>query len=65
MPLPTPNTGEDRKDFMARCMGNPTMIKEYPNTDQRLAVCAVQYRKSKNLFINIFLLYLYNIKTII
>ena len=23
----------------------PTMIKEYPNTDQRLAVCAVQYRK--------------------
>ena len=45
MPLPTPNTGEDRKDFMARCMGNPTMIKEYPNADQRLAVCAVQYRK--------------------
>ena len=45
MPLPTPNKGEDRKSFMARCMGNPTMIKEYPNTDQRLAVCAVQYRK--------------------
>jgi len=45
MPLPTPNKGEDRKGFMARCMGNPTMIKEYPNADQRLAVCAVQYRK--------------------
>ena len=31
MPLPTPKPREDRKDFMARCMGNPTMIKEYPN----------------------------------
>ena len=45
MPLPTPKPQEDRKDFMARCMGNSTMIKQYPNTDQRLAVWAVQYRK--------------------
>jgi hypothetical protein len=45
MPLPTPKPRESRKDFMSRCMGNPTMIKEYPNTDQRLAVCAVQYRE--------------------
>ena len=45
MPLPTPKPREDRKDFMTRCMGNPTMMKEYANTDQRLAVCAVQYRK--------------------
>ena len=45
MPLPTPKSRESRKDFMSRCMGNPTMIKEYLNTDQRLAVCAVQYRE--------------------
>lgn len=45
MPLPIPKPREVRKNFMARCMGNPTMIKEYPNTDQRLAMCAVQYRE--------------------
>ena len=45
MPLPIPKPRENTKDFMYRCMGNPTMIKEYPNTDQRLAVCAVQYRE--------------------
>lgn len=45
MPIPTPKRNEDRKQFMARCMANPIMIKEYKNTDQRLAICAVQFKK--------------------
>lgn len=45
MPIPTPKRNEDRKQFMARCMADPIMIKEYKNTDQRLAVCAVQFKK--------------------
>lgn len=45
MPLPKPNKGENRKDFMSRCIADPIMIKEYKNTDQRLAICSVQFRK--------------------
>lgn len=32
-------------DFIERCMSNPTMNKEYPDAKQRMAVCAVQWRK--------------------
>mgnify|MGYP003656399005 FL=1 len=44
MPLPKPKSSESRKDFMQRCMSNPTSVSEFPNTDQRLAVCSTQYR---------------------
>lgn len=39
MPLPEPGDKEEKKDFIKRCMGNETTKKEYPDTDQRLAVC--------------------------
>ena len=45
MPIPTPKPTEDRKEFISRCLADPVMVKEYPNKDQRLAICAVQYRK--------------------
>ena len=44
MPLPKPKPAEKQQDFMNRCMGNPTMNKEYPRQDQRLAVCYTQWR---------------------
>ena len=44
MPLPKPKSSESRKDFMQRCMSNSTSVREFPNTDQRLAVCSTQYR---------------------
>lgn len=48
MPLPTPNKGESKDDFMDRCMGNDTMVEEYPEEDQRYAVCESQWgKKSK------------------
>lgn len=39
MPLPKPHTNETESAFMTRCMADPTMEEEYPDSDQRLAVC--------------------------
>ena len=39
MPLPSKKDGEDRNNFMSRCMSDPKMSKEYPDNKQRVAVC--------------------------
>jgi len=39
MPIPQKNPGEDKNNFMGRCMSNETMKEEYPDQDQRTAVC--------------------------
>ena len=44
--LPTRNPGETDDKFMARCMGNPTMVAEFPENDQRSAVCMRQMELS-------------------
>lgn len=46
MPLPKPNLNEEKKDFVMRCMGNDTMVKEFPKQDQRLAVCSTTYEEN-------------------
>ena len=43
MPLPKPHKDEEKDDFISRCMGNDTMKDEYPDNDQRLAVCYTQW----------------------
>jgi hypothetical protein len=48
MPLLKPTPKEDRKDFIARCIRNPKMISEFPDADQRFAVC-VQQSKTETL----------------
>ena len=47
MPIPKPTPKENKKDFVIRCMGDDTMNKEFPNTDQRLAVCSSTFEESK------------------
>jgi len=42
MPIPKPEKNEDRKKFISRCMGNDTMVKEYPDNKQRIAICLGQ-----------------------
>lgn len=42
MPIPKPEKKEDRQKFVARCMGNETMKKEYPDNQQRIAICLGQ-----------------------
>jgi lambda family phage portal protein len=44
--LPTQNPGESDDNFMGRCMGNPTMSKEFPDAEQRTAVCVRQMKLS-------------------
>lgn len=39
MPIPTPKPGESEADFISRCMSDSTMKNEYPEEDQRAAVC--------------------------
>jgi HK97 family phage major capsid protein len=43
MPIPTPNDGESRDDFVGRCISNDTMVEDYPDNDQRAAVCYSQW----------------------
>lgn len=39
MPIPSKKDGEDRQQFMSRCMSDPKMKEEYPKNGQRVAVC--------------------------
>ena len=40
--MPEPGPREQEEDFIDRCMVNATMESEYPDFDQRLAVCNTQ-----------------------
>lgn len=44
MPLPKPNPEDTQQEFISRCMANPRMIGEYPDAEQRLAVCYAQWK---------------------
>jgi hypothetical protein len=49
MPIPSRKQNEDRQKFISRCMSNETMKKDYPNTQQRVAICLGQTKqKSKS-----------------
>ncbi len=39
MPLPKPNEDESKDDFISRCMSNGQAVEDFPDNDQRLAVC--------------------------
>ena len=47
MPLPKPSLGEDRDDFISRCMGDDKVVQEFPDSDQRVAVCNSQFEGGK------------------
>jgi len=47
MPLPTPNKGEDKNKFISRCMSNPQAKRDFPNQNQRVAVCNTQWRRKR------------------
>lgn len=39
MPLPSRREDESRENFVSRCMSDPKVSKEFPDRDQKLAVC--------------------------
>lgn len=47
MPIPKPRKGEKQSDFIARCMGDSTMGKDYPKTGQRYAICIDSWSTKK------------------
>ena len=42
MPLPERKPNETHDEFLQRCIKDPVMVKEFPDTDQRRAVCERQ-----------------------
>lgn len=48
MPIPSKKENEDKQNFVARCMGDETMKKDYPDSKQRIAVCIGQSKKNKS-----------------
>lgn len=45
MPVPKPDSGESQSNFISRCMDNDTMNSEYPEREQRAAVCFSSWRR--------------------
>src|SRR5690606_26105161 len=43
VPLPKPNDGETKDEFIDRCMADETMQEEFPDESQRYAVCLAQW----------------------
>ena len=44
MPLPKPEKNEDKTKFLDRCLKNNTIKSEYPDINQRIAVCNSQWK---------------------
>jgi hypothetical protein len=42
MPIPHKRKDEDKTKFVARCMGDKVMKKDYPDNNQRVAICLDQ-----------------------
>ena len=55
MPIPTPKSGESKKDFISRCMENETMKKEYsanPDNNQRYAICINKWKEKEESYMS-------------
>ena len=47
MPLPKPRTNESESDFLDRCISDAEVQNEFPELDQRIAVCNTLFRPTK------------------
>jgi len=48
MPIPKKRKDEKKDDFVSRCMGDETMVKDYPDQKQRYAICIQQVDDPKD-----------------
>lgn len=46
MPIPEKQKNEDRQKFLRRCMSDEVMKKDYPDSQQRVAICLGQTKKN-------------------
>lgn len=49
MPIPKPKPNEQRDAFIGRCMADSKMNQEYPEADQRAAICNTSWKDSKSM----------------
>ncbi len=49
MPIPKPSSGESQDAFVSRCMGNDTMVSDFPDQEQRTAVCFDAWDEAKKI----------------
>ena len=47
MPIPKPKKDESHDDWMDRCMADDVMNREFPDNDQRYAVCQNIWEQEK------------------
>lgn len=47
MPIPIPKKEEKQKEFIERCMSNPSMVMDYTMNQQRLAICHLSWKENK------------------
>lgn len=47
MPQP-PKAGQTQSQYVSECMADPQMQNEFPDKDQRLAVCYAEWKKAKS-----------------
>jgi len=47
MPVPKPRADEDKNQFVSRCMGDEKMVTDFPNAQQRVAVCYSSWNQSQ------------------
>lgn len=47
MPLPKPRKNETHDEFIERCISDDVMKKEFPDRNQRIAICEVQWKRRK------------------
>lgn len=45
MPIPKPRADESESDYMGRCMGSESVQSEFPDREQRIAVCMSTFRE--------------------
>jgi HK97 family phage prohead protease len=48
MPIPKPEIDETKEEFIGRCMADAVMIDEYPDDDQRYAVCLTNFENKES-----------------
>lgn len=46
MPIPTRQSNESRDEFISRCMADDVMVQDYPDPEQRTAICFGQLEKT-------------------
>lgn len=62
MPLPEPNAGETNQEFVDRCMSEAN--EEFPDREQRFAVCNAQLEKRNQAIIEALKQYMERLKKI-